>query len=44
MQDKTAENLLVLVEKRVSNNEPISPAQWLEYAMRINAMTGERIG
>jgi hypothetical protein len=30
-----------LFEKEVSENQPISPAKWLEGATRVNALSGE---
>lgn len=38
---QTCETLMVILENKVINNEPISPAYWIEMALRINALKGE---
>ena len=30
-----------LVEKAVGENQPISPAKWCEYALRVNSLAGD---
>ena len=37
----TAPEILNEMQNRVLNDEPISPASWVESALRINAMRGE---
>lgn len=38
---QTAETLLLLMEQKVANNEPISATLWIESATRINMLAGD---
>lgn len=35
---QTAESLMELLDQKVSNNEPLSPAYWCEMALRVNTL------
>lgn len=36
--EHTAKSLMDLLDKKVTANEPISPAYWLEMALRVNTL------
>lgn len=37
----TAEKIIQNLEKKVQNNEPISPGYWIEAALRVNQLSGD---
>lgn len=38
MEEITIDKIIETMEKRVRDNEPISPASWVESAMRVNLL------
>lgn len=37
----TAEKLIEILQKKVADNEPISPAYWIESALRVNQLSSD---